>query len=133
LVARFLAEAMDRAQAVGPDDIAARALEIAEQELTAWFARMLDGRLPEGQPPLLLGRAAFRLCGGARWPGALLSESPPADFVEALRVAMPLPTPAEEQGAMVEQDFESWSLRDLAPSRLTRAALVVGGRQAVTS
>jgi hypothetical protein len=43
-----------------------------------------------------------------------LSESPPAGFIEALRAAMPAPTPPEEQGAMIEQDFESWSLRDLA-------------------
>jgi hypothetical protein len=134
LVLRFVGEAMDRGQVLGRDDLARRALKITEQELAAWFGRVLDEALPEGQQPLLLGRAAFLLCGGAtRWPGALLSENPPADFVDALRVAMPAPTPPEEQGAMVEQEFESWSLRDLAPSRLARAALGFGGRQAVTS
>jgi hypothetical protein len=134
LVGRLVASAMRGEKAGGAGGLAARALEIAEQDLAAWFAQVLDEAVPEGQPPLLLGRAAFRLCDGGRsWPGVLLSESPPADFIHALRVAMPAPTPPEEQGAMLAQDFESWSLRDLAPSRLGRAILGGGERQAIAS
>ena len=130
LVGRFVAAAKGHEEA---GDLTMRALEAAQQSLTAWFAQVLGEAVPEGQPPLLLGRAAFRLCdGAARWPGVLLSEHPPAEFIEALRVAMPAPTPPEEQGPMLEQDFERWSLRDLAPSRLARAVLG-GGRQAIAS
>jgi hypothetical protein len=133
LVGRFLAAARGRETADEAGALAARALEAAQGSLTAWFARVLDEAVPEGRPPLLLGRAAFRLCDGAvHWPGVLLSEHPPAEFIDALRVAMPAPTPPEEQGAMVEQDFRCWSLRDLAPSRLARAVLG-GGRQAIAS
>jgi hypothetical protein len=130
LVARFVTAAKEEKEAGG---LASRALQGAQESLTAWFERVLDDAVPEGQSPLLLGRAALRLCDGAgRWPRGLLSENPPADFIEALRASMPAPTPPEEQGAMLEQDFESWSLRDLAPSRLARAVLG-GGRQAIAS
>lgn len=131
LVGRFMVAATAREEAGG---LAARALESAQQSLAAWFAHVLDETVPNGQPPLLLGRAAFRLCdGAARWPGVLLSENPPADFIDALRVSTPAPTPPEEQGAMLEQNFESWSLRDLAPSRLARAVMGGAGRQVIAS
>lgn len=127
LVQRLL-ERADGARSAG------EVLDQAEAELAAWFASVLGEDVVAGNSPLLIGRAAYRVSGAARrWPEALLARDLPEGFAEALRVAVPTATPAEEPGTMVEQSFESWSLRGLAPVRLTRLLMVSGGRQAVAS
>lgn len=134
LVERLLAEAERGTASTDEEGLNAAALEVADSELAAWFERLLGREVLAEQPPLLLGRAAFRLCGGGhQWPDVLLRDDVPPAFVEAMRSAMPMPTPPEERGIMVEQPFERWSLRDLAPARLARSMIAGDGRQAVAS
>lgn len=94
-----------------------------ERDLAAWAEFVLGRERIGDSPPLLLARVAFLACGGPeRWPGCLLSWELPAEMVEAMRLAVPAPTPPEAQTAMAEQPFHSWNLsRLLRPARVVRA------------
>lgn len=98
------------------------AVEAAETELRAWFLRVLGEAAVGDGSALLVGRAAWRACGAAsRWPDALLAQEVSPELVEAVRAAVPAPVPPEHPAPMLDQLFESWSLRDLVPKpRVTR-------------
>ena len=96
-------------------DLSALAFGEVEDALGRWFSFVLGGEALGEQPPLLVGQAAFEICQArVRWPGVLLSYDhlPPA-FVEAMRGAKVVPTPAELPGNMLDQCLESWSLKEL--------------------
>jgi hypothetical protein len=97
------------------------AIEELERDLAAWAEFVLGRERIGTSPPLLLARVAFLACGGAKkWPGSLLSWEPPAAMIEAMRQAVPDPTPPEAEIAMAPQSFESWSLARLPlPGRAT--------------
>ncbi len=103
-------------------DLGALALEQIEDAFGRWFSFVLGDESLGEQPPMLVGRAALEACEAARrWPDVLLTYDhlPPA-FVEAMRAATVLPTPAELPGNMLEQPLESWSLRELLMRMLGR-------------
>lgn len=115
LIGRFVARAAVRRDGEAADS-GLLALAGAEAELEAWFALVLGEAAGESDDALLVGRAAWRACGAAeRWPEALLAPEPPRACVETLRAALRLPVPPEQPGTMLEQPFEAWALRDLAP------------------
>jgi hypothetical protein len=121
VVERLVAGA--RAARCGQQDkpLAQCALEHAEQLFEDWLAAVL-GREHAGDPALLVvGRAAFLLCDGpALWSEFVLirDDLPPA-FTDAMRAAVPPPTPVPAPGVMAAQSLESWSL--------AQAANLVGG------
>ena len=103
-------------------DLSALALQEVEDALGRWFSFVLEADGASEQPPLLVGQAAFEICQApTRWPGVLLSYDhlPPA-FVEAMRTAKVVPTPAELPGNMLDQQLESWSLKELLARILGR-------------
>ena len=96
-------------------DLGALALQQAEDALGRWFTAVLGPELIGEHPPLLVGRAAFEICGAAgSWPGVLATcdRLPPA-AVEAMQRAGFMPTPAEVPGSMVAQPLEWWSAKEL--------------------
>lgn len=136
LARRFLGAALERRRARPDADLAAVAVEAAEQALRDWFARVLGPDSLGGHPPVLIGRAAYWRCGGpTRWPDALLEDAPPPELVEALQRAVPPPVPPGEPASMPAQPLDSWSVRDLVGALragLREAALAVA-RRAATS
>jgi hypothetical protein len=102
----------------------------AMRRLGEWFSRHL------GQPDLdpdqafLIGRAAFVAADAAkRWPGVLLADAPPAEFIEALAAQAPRLSPALPPLQMVAQPLEAPSL--LAPvTALIRGVPPGGARTA---
>jgi hypothetical protein len=124
---RVLAACLGRAEARLRRQPEAALAEVAiselERDLAAWAEFVLGRERIGDAPPLLLARVAFLACGGPeRWPDGLLSWEPPAAMVDAIREAVPEPTPPEAQTVMAEQPFESWSLPGLLlPARLPAA------------
>lgn len=85
------------------------ALEEAEADVAAWSFFVLGKERIGDHPPILLARAAYQACGGPeRWPEALLDYDLPVECVRAMREAMPVPTPPERPGRMVEQPLRTW-------------------------
>jgi hypothetical protein len=82
--------------------------------LGEWFGRLLNRTDLDAEQAFLLGRAAFvAVDGGNRYPGALMSEEPPADFCAELRRNAPCASPAAAPAAMVVQSLDPPAL--LAP------------------
>ncbi len=82
--------------------------------LGEWFGRLLNRTDLDAEQAFLLGRAAFvALDGGNRYPGALMSEEPPADFCAELRRNMPCASPAAAPAVMMVQSLNPPAL--LAP------------------
>jgi hypothetical protein len=103
-------------------DLSALALEEIEDALGRWFSFVLGAESLGEQTPLLVGQAALEACDARRlWSGVLLTYDhlPPA-FVEAMRAARVMPTPAEVPGNMLEQSLESWSLKEVLMRLLGR-------------
>jgi len=89
------------ADGVGDPTRAARVI------LGEWFARLLNRMDLDAEQAFLAGRAAFvALDGGNRYPGALMTEEPPAEFCAELRRNMPLPTPAAAPAVMLAQSLD---------------------------
>jgi hypothetical protein len=89
------------ADGVGDPTRAARVI------LGEWFARLLNRADLDAEQAFLVGRAAFvAVDGGNRYPGALMTEEPPAEFCAELRRNMPLPTPAAAPAAMPVQSLD---------------------------
>jgi hypothetical protein len=122
IVQNCLARAMGHWREMPDSDLSALALEQIEDALGRWFAFVLGDESLADQSPLLLGRGALEACAAARrWPDVLLTYDhlPPA-FVEAMRAARLVPTPAELPGSMLPQPLEFWSLRELLMRVLAR-------------
>ncbi len=98
--------------------------------LGEWFGRLLNRTDLDAEQAFLLGRAAFvAVDGGNRYPGALMTEEPPADFCEELRRNMPLASPAVAPAVMLVQSLDPAAL--LAPiAALVRGARAKGARPA---
>ncbi len=81
------------------------ALAVATARVELWLQAVL-GPAPVGRSLLTRGRAAFLLCEGAQRGAAVLTTDPealPADFLHALRAALPVPVPAPVPAVMPEQ------------------------------
>lgn len=115
VIQNCVAQAMTRWQEQPRSDLGALAVAQAEDALGRWFTAVLGPELIGEHPPLLVGRAAFEICGAASsWPGVLATcdRLPPA-AMEAIRRAGFMPTPAEAPGSMVAQPLEWWSAKEL--------------------
>jgi hypothetical protein len=122
IIQNCMTRAIGRWREARGTDLSALALEEVEDALGRWFSFVLEAEALGDQPPLLVGQAAFEICQApTRWPGVLLSYDhlPPA-FVEEMRAAKVVPTPAEVPGAMLEQCLDSWSLKELVLRMLGR-------------
>jgi hypothetical protein len=135
VIQNCLAQAVARWQEQPGSDLRALALQQAEDALSRWFTAVLGPELIGEHPPLLVGRAAFEICGAASsWPGVLATRErlPPA-AVAAIQQAGFMPTPAEAPGSMVAQPLEWWSAKELLTylgGLLTRLGRGPGGRPA---
>ena len=135
VVQSCVAQAVARWREQPESDLAGLALAEAEEALSRWFTAVLGPELVGEHPPLLVGRAAFEICGAASsWPGVLATcERLPPAAVDAIRRSGFMPIPAEAPGSMVAQPLEWWSAKELLSSlcglvaRLGRGA---GGRPA---
>ncbi len=81
------------------------ALAVAHARVELWFQAALGPVASDGAL-LTRGRAAFVLCEGARRGASVLIDEPealPADFLHALRAAVPVPAPASVPCVMPEQ------------------------------
>jgi hypothetical protein len=81
------------------------ALAVAHGRVELWLRAVL-GPSPVGGALLTRGRAAFLLCDAARRGATVLTEDPeslPADFLQALRAAVPVPVPTPLPTVMPEQ------------------------------
>ena len=138
VIQNCVAQAVARWREHPDSDLGALALEQAEDTLSRWLTAVLGPELIGEHPPLLVGRAAFEICGAAgSWPGVLATcdRLPPA-AVEAIRRAGFAPTPAEAPGSMVAQPLEWWSAKAVLTSvcgLVTRLGRGPGGRPASAS
>jgi hypothetical protein len=135
VIQNCVAQAMTRWQEQPDADLGALALEQAEDAVGRWFTAVLGPELIGDHPPLLVGRAAFEICGAASsWPGILATcERLPPAAVEAIQRAGFMPIPAEAPGSMVAQPLEWWSAKEVLTSLgnlLTRLGRGPGGRPA---
>lgn len=81
------------------------ALAVARARVELWFQAAIGPVASDGAL-LTRGRAAFVLCDGARRGASVLIEEPealPADFLRALRAAVPVPAPQVVPSVMPEQ------------------------------
>jgi hypothetical protein len=104
---------------VGPD-LAVLAFDEAEFDLRAWFVEILGDEEAIGDSPVMIGRAAFLMCGGPeRWSTWLLSPVAglPAEFLDDLRAHVTTAVPPSDIGEMDHQPYESWSI----PNMVARA------------
>jgi hypothetical protein len=135
VIQNCVAQAMTRRREQPDSDLGALAVAQAEDALGRWFTAVLGPELIGEHPPLLVGRAAFEICGAASsWPGVLATcdRLPPA-AMEAIRLAGFMPTPAEAPGSMVAQPLEWWSAKELLTSLCSLVARLgrgPGGRPA---
>jgi len=75
--------------------------------LGEWFAALMDRSDLDAEEAFLLGRAAFVALDGAnRFPGMLLAEEVPADFLAELRRQVPQPAPAAAPAVMLVQSLD---------------------------
>src|SRR5262249_48364549 len=89
-----------------PADGAADPTRAVRVILGEWFGRMLGPAELDAEQAFLLGRAAFvALDGGNRFPGALMTEDPPAEFAVELRRLVPQPSPDAAPAAMLVQSL----------------------------
>jgi hypothetical protein len=103
---------------------------VAVTRLGEWFARCLQRDDLSAEQAFVIGRAAFVAVDGAgRWPGVLLSEAPPADFLRDIVGVAVQPCPPPLPAVMPTQNLENhsalaWIVRVLrgAPAHETRAA-----------
>ena len=103
---------------------------VAVTRLGEWFARCLQQDDLSAEQAFVIGRAAFVAVDGAdRWPGVLLSEAPPADFLRDIVGVVIQPCPPSLPAVMPTQNLENhsmlaWVVRVLrgSPARETRAA-----------
>lgn len=82
------------------------ALAVARARVELWLRGALGPGVSDGASLLTRGRAAFVLCDGARRGASVLMEEPealPADFLHALRAAVPVPAPVAVPCVMPEQ------------------------------
>jgi len=94
-----------------PADAAGDPAHATRVILGEWFGRLLDRTDLDAEQAFLVGRAAFVvLDGGNRYPGALMSEDPPAEFCAELRQNAPLPSPAAAPAAMLVQSLAAPAL-----------------------
>jgi hypothetical protein len=135
VIQNCVAQAMTHRREQPDSDLGALAVAQAEDALGRWFTAVLGPELIGEHPPLLVGRAAFEICGAASsWPGVLATcdRLPPA-AMEAIRLAGFIPTPAEAPGSMVAQPLEWWSAKELLTSLCSLVARLgrgPGGRPA---
>lgn len=81
---------------------------LARARMEAWLSGVL-GVEHAGPGLLARGRAAFVLCDGASRGTKLLTRpSVPEDFVRAVRMAVPVPAPAQLSSVMPEQRLSLW-------------------------
>jgi hypothetical protein len=113
-----------------PTDGAEEPARAARVILGEWFGRLLNRTDIDADQAFLLGRAAFvAVDGGNRYPGALMTEEPPADFCEELRRNVPLASPAAAPAVMLVQSLDPPAL--LAPiAALVRNHRAKGARPA---
>ena len=97
--------------AVGPAKQAGDMIARIRQEVEAWFIDSLGLSIAASGDAEAIGRAAFLLSDAAhRWPGHFLDAEPPAEMIDALRLAAPIPIP-HPAVTMVEQSLVPlWSL-----------------------
>jgi hypothetical protein len=127
LTTRLLARARSKCRLRPERNLVDVALEEADADFSAWALFVLGDDVVGEHSPVLLARAAYHACGGpACWPDVLLVYELPQPFVAAMRERIPMPTPPEQPGAMMEQPLEKWSLApsvDLHPLNWLRSAL----------
>ncbi|QSQ16824.1 hypothetical protein JY572_12555 [Myxococcus landrumensis] len=86
---------------------------LARARMEAWLSSVL-GAEHSGPGLLARGRAAFVLCDGASRGVKLLTRtSAPEDFVRAVRMAVPVPAPAQLSSVMPEQRLSLWPFGEL--------------------
>lgn len=101
-------------------EFTALTVEEAHSDLEIWFRSLFGDQLASEGSAIMIGRAAFLMCGGAkRWGDVLLQ---PVDdladaFVAALRQHAPQAVPPSEMGDMHHQPYEAWSV----PAMLAKA------------
>lgn len=89
-----------------PADGAGDPTRAARVILGEWFGRLLAQADLDAEQAFLLGRAAFvAVDGGNRYPGALMTEDPPAEFAAELRREVPQPSAAAAPAAMLVQSL----------------------------
>lgn len=88
---RLVERALAAVGSASPDEVVAQ----IRPRVEAWFADCLGLAITASGDAETIGRAAFLLSDAAhRWPEHFLeAETPPAEMVEALRLAAPLPIP----------------------------------------
>ena len=107
-----------------PADDAGDPTRAARVILGEWFGRLLAQADLDAEQAFLLGRAAFvAVDGGKRYPGALMTEDPPAEFLGELRRQVPQPSPAAAPAAMLVQSLAP-------PAVLAPVAALLGGARA---
>jgi hypothetical protein len=116
LVERLVAGALAYRHGQPDKPLAQCAFEHAEQAFEAWLAAVLGREHLGDLAPLVVGRAAFLLCEGpTRWSElVLIHDDLPAAFTDAMRAAVPPPTPVPAPGVMAAQSLESWSVAQAA-------------------
>jgi hypothetical protein len=103
---------------------------VAVTQLGEWFARCLGRDDLSAEQAFVIGRAAFVGLDGANgWPGVLLSDAPPADFLSGMAGVVVQPCPPSLPSVMPTQSLSSrgplaFLLRVLrgSPARGTRTA-----------
>ena len=93
-------------------DLARLTIDEVNIDLGDWFNRLLDDRLGGLDSPVMVGRAAFWMCGGPdKWQDQLLRspDALDASFVMALRESAPNAVPPSDAGDMHHQAYEAWS------------------------
>jgi hypothetical protein len=119
LIERLVDECLSRARRVivhgSEDELLRRSLEEVQRRLDHALAQSLD--LPPSQDtrPLAALRAAFLLSGQRSSADALFRPGPPArPLGEAIRHALPQPTPPEAPLSMTEAPLRFWLFRSAA-------------------
>lgn len=126
---RLIDPYLDRAAALwrphASADFAALALREAEADLETWFTTMLGQALEDRASAVMIGRAAFLMCGGpTRFADLLLlpAETLPDAFISAISDHAPSAVPPSQVGEMHHQPYEAWS-----PTTMVARALPIEG------
>ncbi len=114
LIDSFILRASRFRRSHGGFDLASLALDEAEIEVRAWFAKVFGIDDSDERTLLMTGRAAFLMCGGEkRFSSLFLTpiEDLPTGFIKAMHDHAPAAVPPHDLGDMHHQPYEAWSFR----------------------